>query len=130
MASIFTRIVRGEIPCYKIAETDDFLAFLDIRPLAKGHVLCIPKQEIDYLFDLPDDLYLGLNLFAREVATALRKAVPCKRIVTMVIGDEVPHVHMHLIPFNSMQDVDFRSPLKLEAAEMDDIAARIRKHLL
>jgi histidine triad (HIT) family protein len=130
MASIFTRIVRGEIPCYKIAETDDYLAFLDIRPLAKGHLLCIPKQEIDYIFDLPDDLYLGLNLFAREVAVALKKAVPCSRIVTMVIGDEVPHAHVHLIPFNSMKDIDFRKPLKLEAAEMEDIAARIRKHLL
>lgn len=130
MASIFTRIVRGEIPCYKIAETDDYLAFLDIRPMAKGHTLCIPKQEIDYIFDLPDDLYVGLQLFAREVAKGLRLAVPCSRVGVAVIGDEVPHAHIHLIPFNHISDMDFRKkPLGFTPEEMTALAAEIRAQI-
>lgn len=130
MSSIFTKIVRGEIPCYKIAETDDYLAFLDIRPMAKGHTLCIPKQEIDYIFELPDDIYVGLQLFAREVAKGLRLAIPCSRIGVAVIGDEVPHAHIHLIPFNRLSDMDFRKkPLSFTPEEMTAIAAEIRAQI-
>lgn len=130
MASIFTRIVKGEIPAYKVAETDDFLAFLDIRPLAKGHTLVIPKQEVDYLFSLSDQLYVGLHVFAREVALAIEQVVPCKRIGTAVVGLEVPHAHIHLIPIESVGDMSFqREPLSLEAEEMETIAAAIRAKL-
>ncbi|MEM7659504.1 MAG: HIT family protein [Bacteroidota bacterium] len=130
MASIFTRIVKGEIPAYKVAETDDFLAFLDIRPLAKGHTLVIPKQEVDYLFALPDQLYVGLHVFAREVALAIEQAVPCKRVGSAVVGLEVPHAHIHLIPIESVGDMSFqREPLSLEAPEMESIAATIRAKL-
>lgn len=130
MSSIFTKIVRGEIPCYKIAETDDYLAFLDIRPMAKGHTLCIPKQEIDYIFELPDDIYVGLQLFAREVAKGLRLAIPCSRVGVAVIGDEVPHAHIHLIPFNRLSDMDFRKkPLSFTPEEMTAIAAEIRAQI-
>jgi histidine triad (HIT) family protein len=130
MSSIFTKIVRGEIPCYKIAETDDYLAFLDIRPMAKGHTLCIPKQEIDYIFELPDDIYVGLQLFAREVAKGLRLAIPCSRIGVAVIGDEVPHAHIHLIPFNRLSDMEFRKkPLSFTPEEMTAIAAEIRAQI-
>lgn len=110
MPSIFTRIVNGELPCYKIAETDDYLAFLDIRPLAKGHTLVIPKQEVDYIFDLEDDVLAGLHVFSKKVAKAIKKVVPCLRIATMVIGDEVPHAHIHLVPFNSLNDVKIKKP--------------------
>lgn len=127
MPSIFTRIINQEIPCHAIAETDDFLAFLDVRPLTKGHTLVIPKQEVDYLFDLPTDLYLGLHAFAREIAHALRQAVPCKRIATAVIGLEVPHAHIHLVPINTMDDINFTRPkLELSQEEMASIAAAIR----
>lgn len=98
MASIFTRIIQGDIPCYKVAEDAQFLAFLDINPVQRGHALVIPKQEIDYIFDLPEDLYLSLHSFARRVALALQKAVPCVRIATTVVGLEVPHTHIHLVP--------------------------------
>src|SRR5688572_6702242 len=101
MASVFTRIVNGEIPCYKVAETEEFLAFLDVFPLAKGHTLVIPKKEVDYLFDLDDELYQRLQLFAKKVAEAVRKAIPCKRVGVAVIGLEVPHAHIHLVPLNS-----------------------------
>lgn len=130
MPSIFTRIVKGEIPCYKVAETDDFLAFLDIRPRTKGHTLVIPKQEIDYLFDLPDDLYMGIQAFAREVAHALKKAVPCTRIGVAVIGLEVPHAHIHLVPLDAIGDLDFsRAPAQVSADEMAAIAQKIQAHL-
>ncbi|MDX1906261.1 MAG: HIT family protein [Bacteroidia bacterium] len=130
MATIFTKIVRGEIPCYKVAETDDFLAFLDIRPMVKGHTLCIPKQETDYLFDLTDELYMGLQLFSREVARALEKAVPCKRIGVAVIGLEVPHAHIHLMPIFSVSDLGFgKPPLSFTPDEMAEIAASIRAQL-
>jgi histidine triad (HIT) family protein len=119
--TIFSRIVAGEIPAYKVAESIDFLAFLDINPLAEGHLLVIPKKEVDYLFDLDDETYTGLQIFAKIVATALKKAIPCLRIGVAVIGLEVPHAHIHLIPLNDMDDINFsrpklkRSPAQLEA---------------
>jgi len=129
MASIFTKIVSGEIPCYKVAETKDFLAFLDVNPNATGHTLCIPKVEVDKLFDLDEVTYIGLMEFARSVAIALRKAVPCKRIGVSVIGLEVPHAHVHLIPLNSMEDARFISKVKLEKKEFEALAKRINSFL-
>ncbi len=131
MASIFTRIVQGEIPCHKIAETEHYLAFLDVRPQAKGHTLCITKQEIDYVFDVEDELYQGLWMFAKKVAKAVKKAVPCKRVCVVVIGDEVPHTHVHLIPFNSMEDMRFsgRAKVELSQEEMASLAASIAAEL-
>ena len=127
MASIFTKIVNGEIPCHKIAETADYLAFLDVRPQTYGHTLCITKQEIDYIFDVEDELYAGLWLFAKHVAKGVKKVVPCKRVCIVVIGDEVRHTHVHLLPFNSMEDVTFSRGAKvdLSADEMRDLAAKI-----
>src|SRR5471030_2149684 len=110
MPTIFSKIVSGDIPAYKVAETLEFLAFLDISPLAEGHVLVIPKKEVDYLFDLDDETYAGLQIFAKIVATGLRKAIPCKRIGVAVIGLEVPHAHIHLIPMNSVSDLNFARP--------------------
>lgn len=130
MASIFSRIVAGEIPCHKVAEDANFLAFLDISPLAKGHLLVIPKLEIDYIFDLDDKLYVDLHLFAKKVAIALKKAIPCARIGVTVIGLEVPHTHIHLIPINGVNDMNFeREKLSLTKEEMQEIAASIAKHL-
>ncbi len=129
MPSIFTRIVNGEIPAHKIAETDDFLAFLDVSPTATGHTLVIPKQEVDYLFALSDELYLGLMAFAKRIATAIEKAVPCQRIGVAVIGLEVPHAHVHLIPLNSMADMDFTHKLNPSADELAEVAAKIRGFL-
>ncbi len=129
MASIFSKIVSGEIPCHKIAETDDFLAFLDVFPVAPGHTLVIPKQEIDYIFDLDDELYMGLMKFAKQLAPAIEKAVPCKRIGVSVIGLEVPHAHVHLIPLNSMADMDFGKKLKMSPEELEKTAAAIRAGL-
>ncbi len=127
MASIFTKIVQGEIPSYKIAEDDNYYAFLDINPLAKGHTLVIPKKEVDYIFDIDDDLYKGLFAFAKKVGLAIEKVMPCKRIGITVIGLEVPHAHIHLIPINSLYDMDFKQPkLKLEAGEFEAIAKKIR----
>jgi len=125
MASIFTRIVQGEIPCHKVAETEDYLAFLDVRPQAKGHTLCIPKVETDYIFDLDNEHLAGLMLFAKKVAQAVRQVVPCKRIGVTVVGLEVPHAHVHLIPLNSMADFTFKEPLDIPADEMRDLAAKI-----
>jgi histidine triad (HIT) family protein len=129
MASIFSRIVSGEIPAYKIAETDEYLAFLDVFPTVKGHTLVIPKKEIDYLFDLDEELYLGLMKFARQIAPAIEKAVPCQRIGVAVMGLEVPHAHVHLIPMNSMADMNFNNKLKVSPEEFSEIAARIRSFL-
>jgi histidine triad (HIT) family protein len=129
MASIFTKIVNGEIPCYKVAETKDFLAFLDVNPNAKGHTLCIPKIEVDKLFDLDEVTYVGLMEFVRSVAIALEKAVPCKRIGVSVIGLEVPHAHVHLIPLNTMDDARFISKVKLEKEEFEALAKRINSFL-
>ncbi|MFN0014030.1 MAG: HIT family protein [Saprospiraceae bacterium] len=123
--TIFTRIVNGEIPCHKVAETADHLAFLDIRPQALGHTLCIPKQEVDYIFDLDDDQLASLMVFSKKVARALRQVVPCKRIGIAVVGIEVPHAHVHLIPINAVSDMAFKAPLDIPAAEMADLAARI-----
>lgn len=120
MATIFTKIVSGEIPCYKVAEDDNYLAFLDISPLAIGHVLVIPKVEIDYIFDMEDELYTGLLLFAKKVSKAVRKAIPCKRVGVAVIGLEVPHAHVHLVPLNSVQDINFsREKLTPTKEEME-----------
>lgn len=126
MASIFTKIVNGEIPCYKIAEDNDYLAFLDIQPLAVGHVLVIPKKEIDYIFDIEDKLYVGLLLFAKKVAVAQKIAVPCKRVGVAVIGIEVPHAHVHLIPLNKISDINFSLPkLSLPKEVMETTANAI-----
>lgn len=130
MASIFTKIVDGEIPAYKVAEDENYLAFLDIFPLAKGHLLVIPKQEVDYLFDLDDELYSGLQLFAKRVAVALKKAIPCKKVGVAVLGLEVPHAHIHLVPMQSEKDINFANPkLKLTEGEFKEIVERIRKEL-
>src|ERR1700741_663671 len=109
MVSIFSRIIAGEIPCYKIAENDQFIAFLDVFPLKKGHILVVPKKEVDYIFDLDDETYLGLTKFAKKTAVALKAAIPCNRIGVAVIGLEVPHAHIHLIPINSENDMNFRN---------------------
>ena len=117
MPSIFTRIVNGEIPCYKVAENDHFLAFLDIQPLAKGHTLVIPKKETDYIFDIHDQAYQDLWIFAKEVAVLLKKHIPCKRIGVSVIGLEVPHAHIHLIPLQTINDINFSGPKLSPTAE-------------
>ena len=127
MASIFSRIVSGEIPCYKIAESDHFLAFLDINPLTKGHTLVIPKREVDYIFDLPEEELAALMVFARKVALAIGKVIPCKRVGVAVIGLEVPHAHVHLVPINGIYDIDFKQPkLKISSEEFVEISERIR----
>ncbi len=128
MASIFTKIVNGELPSYKIAETEDYYAFLDIFPLKKGHTLVIPKQETDYIFDLEDDLYKGLFAFAKKVGKAIETVIPCKRIGIAVVGLEVPHAHIHLIPLDGIYDIDFRQPkLQLSETEFEEIARNIRE---
>jgi histidine triad (HIT) family protein len=129
MSSIFTKIVNGEIPCYKIAEDENFLAFLDVNPNAKGHTLCIPKQEINKIFDIEDDLYLGLMAFSKKVAVALEKTVPCKRIGMAVIGLEVPHAHVHLIPLNEMDEMRFQNKVSLTKEEFEDLAKAIQNNL-
>ena len=126
MASIFSKIVSGEIPAHKVAETSEFLAFLDINPLKKGHVLVIPKKEVDYLFDVDDELYTGLMIFAKIVSKAIKKAIPCKRVGVAVIGLEVPHAHIHLIPMDEVSDLDFSKPkLKLTEQELSETALKI-----
>jgi histidine triad (HIT) family protein len=128
--TIFSKIVAGEIPAYKVAETIDYLAFLDISPLAEGHVLVIPKKEVDYLFDLDDELYAGLQIFAKIVATGLRKAISCKRIGVAVIGLEVPHAHIHLIPMNNVSDLNFSRPkLSFTPEQLQATAGKIREAL-
>lgn len=125
MASIFTKIINGDIPCYKVAETEDFLAFLDINPNAKGHTLCIPKKEVDKLLDLDEETYNGLLSFSRRVGLAIRNTISCKRVGLSVIGLEVPHVHVHLIPLNSMDDARFTSKTKLSTEEFEATAKAI-----
>lgn len=128
MASIFTKIIQREIPAHIIAEDEKFIAFLDVFPLAKGHCLVVPKEETDYLFDLDDDTTAGIHVFAKRVAKAIKKVIPCKRIGVAVLGLEVPHAHIHLIPINQLSDINFgREKLKLEPAEMQDIAEKIKK---
>lgn len=126
MSSVFSKIVSGEIPCYRVAENDEFLAFLDLRPIRKGHTLVIPKIEVDYFFDLPDDL-LGRHMqFAKQVAKAIAKVIECQRVGVSVIGLEIPHAHIHLIPINSVEDMDFtQMPEDLNAEEMNAIAMAI-----
>lgn len=129
MASIFTKIINREIPGHIVAENDDFIAFLDINPLVEGHVLVVPKQETDYIFDLEDDLYLGLQLFAKKVAKAIEKSVDCIRIGVAVIGLEVPHVHIHLVPLNSMNDINFtKEKLHPSQEELSKIADKIKNN--
>lgn len=129
MESIFTKIVEGSIPCYKIAENEDFLAFLDVNPNAAGHTLCIPKKEVDKLFDLDAASYQGLMEFARKVAIGLEKAVPCKRIGMAVIGLEVPHVHIHLVPLQTMEDIRFQQKVSITAEEMSNLAQKIASQI-
>ena len=129
MSSIFTKIINGEIPCYKIAEDDNFFAFLDINPNAKGHTLCVPKKEIDRFFDLDDDLYLGLMQFSKKIAVALKKTVPCDRIGMTVIGLEVPHAHVHLIPLNEMGEMTFKHKVSLTKEEFETLAKNIQANL-
>lgn len=129
MSTLFTKIVNGEIPCHKIAEDDKYFAFLDINPLAMGHTLVIPKAEVNYIFDLEDDVLAGLNLFAKRVAKAIEQSVECKRIGLAVIGLEVPHTHIHLVPLNGLGDLDFSNP-KLSPSQEDlvEMASLIRKN--
>lgn len=130
MASVFTKIIKGEIPCYKIAENEYCISFLDIQPICKGHTLVVPKLEVDYMFDLPDEVYTELHLFAKKIAIALKKAIPCQRICTAVIGLEVPHTHIHLIPANSIHDANFTNPrLKFTPQEYQDIVKDIQQYL-
>lgn len=129
MSSLFTRIVKGEIPCHKLAEDDRYLSFLDIRPISEGHALVIPKQEIKYVFDLPDDLLSGLLLFARPVARALEKVVPCKRVGLIVAGIEVPHAHLHLVPFSTMSQLNFANAKAAEPAALAALAEKVRAAL-
>jgi histidine triad (HIT) family protein len=128
MASVFTRIIQGEIPCHKIAENDKFIAFLDITPVAKGHTLVVPKMEVDYFFDMNSDLLSEINLFAKDVATKLQRTIPCRRIGVAIIGLEVPHAHVHLIPLNTMADINFSAErLKMSHEEFATLATEIRK---
>lgn len=125
MPSIFTRIINGEIPCYKVAEDENHIAFLDINPVAPGHTLVVPKHEVSYIFDLSEEEYVALELFARKVAQGLEKAVPCTRIAEAVIGLEVPHTHIHLVPIKSEGDMNFAHKLSLPAEQMQELAQKI-----
>lgn len=129
MASIFTKIINGEIPCYKIAEDENFIAFLDVNPNSKGHTLCVPKMEVDKLFDLDEGLYNDLMSFSRKIAIALEKAISCKRIGVAVIGLEVPHVHVHLIPLQDMEDMRFQRKEKLSHEEFVEITENIKSYI-
>ena len=129
MATIFTKIIEGEIPAYKIAEDDNYLAFLDVNPNAKGHTLCIPKQEVNKLFDMDEQSYTGLMQFSRKIAIALEKVVSCKRIGMAVVGLEVPHAHVHLIPLNEMDEMRFQNKVKLEKEEFDNLVKQIQNYL-
>jgi histidine triad (HIT) family protein len=129
MSSIFTKIVNGEIPCYKIAEDENYLAFLDVNPNAKGHTLCIPKQEINKIFDMEEEHYLGLMKFSRKVAKAIEKSVECKRIGVAVVGLEVPHVHVHLIPLQDMDDMRFQRKTSLSVEEFQELVEQITSNL-
>ncbi len=131
MPTIFTKIIKGEIPCYKIAEDDKYFAFLDINPLMAGHTLVVPKKETDYIFDLSDDDLSGLMLFSKKVALGIEKAVPCARIGVAVVGLEVPHTHIHLVPINSISDLNFKNPkLKMTPEEFEKTALRIREKVI
>lgn len=129
MASIFTKIINGEIPCYKVAEDENFIAFLDINPNAKGHTLCVPKEEKDKLFDMGEHMYLQLMQFSRKVAIALEKTVPCKRVGVAVIGLEVPHVHVHLIPLNDMKEMTFNHKVTMQPKDFTKLAKKIQGNI-
>ena len=129
MASIFTKIINGDIPCYKVAENEDFFAFLDINPNAKGHTLVVPKKEVDKIFDLDQETYVGLMEFSRKLAIAIEKTIPCLRVGMAVIGLEVPHVHVHLIPLNSMSEMSFKDKVSLTKEEFEAVAQRIGANL-
>tara|TARA_Y100000768_G_scaffold216137_1_gene162897 strand:- start:863 stop:1255 length:393 start_codon:yes stop_codon:yes gene_type:complete len=129
LSSIFTKIIRGEIPCYKVDETEDCLAFLDINPNSYGHTLCILKKEIDYIFDLSDEEFLSLMKFSKRVALAIKKSVDCKRVAMSVVGLEVPHVHVHLIPINNMNDLNFSNNLGLEKISFEQVCNKIKSNL-
>ena len=129
MPSIFSRIVAGEIPCYKVAETDDCLAFLDVNPVVPGHVLCIPKKEVDYIFDLDDDLFVKLHKFSRKVAKGLKKTCPCIKVGVAVVGIDVPHAHIHLMPLNKPGDLNFANHVQMSPEAMQDLAARIAANI-
>ncbi|SDX22362.1 HIT family protein [Aequorivita viscosa] len=129
MASLFTKIITGEVPSYKVAEDENFIAFLDINPNSKGHTLCVPKQEIDKIFDMGEHLYLQLMQFSRKVAIALEKTVPCKRVGMAVVGLEVPHVHVHLIPLNNMDDMRFTKKIAMTSDEFQNLAKAISQNL-
>lgn len=129
MSSIFTKIINQEIPCYKIAEDEHYFAFLDISPNAIGHTLCVPKQEVDRILDLEEEVYIGLMRFSRKVGKAIEKAIPCNRVGITVVGLEVPHAHVHLIPINTMGDMNFKNKINLTTEEFIDIAATIKVHL-
>jgi histidine triad (HIT) family protein len=131
MATIFTRIINGEIPCYKIAEDADYFAFLDINPLKAGHTLVVPKIETDYIFDMGDEKLGGLMIFSKKIAIAIRKAIPCNRIGIAVLGLEVPHAHIHLVPMDHMDDINFKNPkLKFTPEEFREIAAKISREVV
>lgn len=131
MATIFTRIINGEIPCHKIAENERYFAFLDINPLREGHTLVVPKTETDYIFDLDDDTLAGLIIFSKQVSKAIREVIPCNRIGVAVIGLEVPHVHIHLVPMDSMEDINFRNPkLRLTQDEFKSLAEKISSKVI
>ena len=131
MASLFTKIVNGEIPSWKVAEDDNFFAFLDIFPVAKGHTLVIPKNEVDYLFDLDDETYIGLQLFAKKVALGIQKAIPCQKVGVMVLGLEVPHAHIHLVPMQTEADLlNFSKKLSFSKEEMAEITALIAREII
>jgi histidine triad (HIT) family protein len=131
MASVFTRIINGEIPCYKVAEDDRYFAFLDINPLREGHTLVVPKKETDYIFDLDDETLSGMILFSKKVAVAIKTAIPCVRIGVAILGLEVPHAHVHLVPMNSMEDVNFKNPkLKFTPEEFKAIAEKISRKVV
>jgi histidine triad (HIT) family protein len=131
MATIFTKIINGEIPCYKIAENENYFAFLDINPLKAGHTLVVPKRETDYIFDLEDIYLSGMIVFSKKIAIAIKSALPCKRIGVAILGLEVPHAHIHLVPMDTMEDINFRNPkLKFTPEEFKDIAAKISSKII
>ena len=129
MATIFARIIKGEIPCHKLAENDRYLSFLDVRPICPGHALVIPKKEVDYIFDMDDELLGGLMIFSKKVAAAIRKEVECKKVGVMVAGLEVPHAHIHLVPIRSVLDLNFANAKPVAQEELSALAAKIRSHI-
>ena len=131
MATIFSKIIKGEIPCYKIAENEHYFAFLDINPLRAGHTLVVPKTEIDYIFDLDDNYLAGMIIFSKKIAAAIRSVIPCNRIGIAILGLEVPHAHIHLVPMDSMEDINFKNPkLKFSPEEFKQIAAKISSNVI